>query len=51
MTAIPADDLKVMLQFSAQGGVADQWVSPSFLMGTEHWNVLDSLWGKSIAAP
>jgi hypothetical protein len=51
MTAIAADDLKTMLQSANQGGIPNQWISPSFLMNQEHWNVLESLWGKKPTTP
>jgi hypothetical protein len=51
MTAIPADALKTMLQSTDQGGIPNQWISPSFLMSEEHWNVLDSIWVKKPTSP
>ena len=51
MTAIPAKVLKTMLQSTDQGGITNQWISPSFLMSQEHWNVLESTWGTKPTTP
>jgi hypothetical protein len=44
MTAIPAADLQAMLASTEQAGIANQWVSPSFLMSQEHWSVVEDQW-------
>jgi hypothetical protein len=51
MTAIPAGDLKVMLQSADQAGIPDLWISPSFLMSQDYWSVVDELWGGSPTSP
>jgi hypothetical protein len=51
MTAIPPGDLLVMLQSADQAGLHDYWISPSFLIGPPLWNVIENLWGKSLASP
>jgi len=46
MSAISADDLKVAFRASTQGGMANQWVTPSFLMNKAHWQVLKEAWSR-----
>jgi hypothetical protein len=46
MSAISAEDLKLALNSSAQGGMADQWVTPSFLLSEAHWQVLKTAWSR-----
>jgi hypothetical protein len=51
MSAISAEDLKISLASSAQGGMADQWVTPSFLLSETHWQVLKEAWSKQPGSP
>jgi hypothetical protein len=51
MTTIPAGDLQTMLQSADQAGIHDLWISPSFLMSQEQWQIVDDLWGKSPVTP
>jgi len=46
MSAISADDLKVAIGASIQGGMANQLVTPSFLMSAAHWQVLKEAWSQ-----
>jgi hypothetical protein len=51
VSAISADDLKVALSSSAQGGMTDQWVTPSFLLSEAHWQVLKGAWSRQPGSP
>jgi hypothetical protein len=51
MVAIPAAELKVLLESTMSAGIPNHWVSPSFLMSQEHWNVLEEQWGKKPTSP
>jgi basic membrane lipoprotein Med (substrate-binding protein (PBP1-ABC) superfamily) len=46
MSAISAADLQTSLQSTTQGGMTDQWVTPSFLMSDAHWQVLKDFWSN-----
>jgi hypothetical protein len=46
MVAISAEDLKGELSDAQQGGGGDMMVSPSFLAGESHWQVLEQFWEK-----
>jgi hypothetical protein len=48
---IPANDVKIELQAAQLGGMTNFWVTPSFLLGQEHWQVLTDFWGNHPAAP
>jgi hypothetical protein len=45
MQAIPAQDLHTALAAADQGEIKNLGVVPSFLLGNEHWQVLQELWG------
>jgi hypothetical protein len=49
--AIGANEVKIELQAAQQGGMTNFWVTPSFLLGQEHWQVLTDLWGNHPVAP
>jgi hypothetical protein len=49
--AIRANEVKIELQAAQQGGMTNFWVTPSFLLGEEHWQVLTDLWGNHPVAP
>ena len=44
LVAIPAGDLMAELSDAQQGGAADLMVTPSFLAGEAHWQVLEQFW-------
>ncbi len=45
MSAIPAEDLRTALSAADQGEIKNLGVIPSFLLGDEHWQVLQAMWG------
>jgi hypothetical protein len=49
MSAIPAEDLRTALAAADQGAIKNLGVVPSFLLGDEHWRVLQEMWNP--AAP
>ncbi len=51
MVAIPAEELKNLLESTHSAGIPNHWVSPSFLMSQEHWDVLDEQWGNKPTPP
>jgi hypothetical protein len=51
MVAIPAEELTVLLDSTQNAGIPNHWVSPSFLMSQQHWNVLDEQWGNKPNSP
>ncbi len=44
MEAIPAEDLHTALSAAGQGEIKSLGVVPSFLLGDEHWQVLQEMW-------
>jgi hypothetical protein len=44
MRAIPAGDLRTALAAADQGEIKNLGVVPSFLLGDEHWQVLQEMW-------
>ena len=44
MQAIPAGDLRTALSAADQGEIKSLGVVPSFLLGDEHWQVLQEMW-------
>ena len=44
MQAIPAEDLQTALAAADQGEIKNLGVVPSFLLGDEHWQVLEEMW-------
>lgn len=51
MSAISADDLRAAMRASTQGGMANQWVTPSFLMSEAHWQVVKEAWSTTAGSP
>jgi hypothetical protein len=47
MSAISADEFKVALTSTKQGGMSNLIVSPSFLMSSSHWQVLQDFWSST----
>lgn len=45
MQAIAAQDLRTALSAADQGEIKNLGVVPSFLLGDEHWKVLQEMWG------
>jgi hypothetical protein len=46
MQAIPAEDLRTALTAASQGEIKNVGVVPSFLLGDEHWQVLQEMWNQ-----
>ncbi len=48
-TPVAPAALEAALQAAQQGGATNLWVAPSFLLGPDHWAVLDRAWGSTAA--
>jgi hypothetical protein len=43
---VSANQLERAVLASQAGGISDLWITPGSLMTSDHWNVLDALWGS-----
>jgi len=43
-TTLPANDMGLALASSVQGGISNFWMTPSHMMTTDHWKVLEQIY-------
>jgi hypothetical protein len=46
MRAISPADFQYALESAARGGATNIWITPSFLVTPEHWQILDGFWAN-----
>jgi hypothetical protein len=46
-TVVPATDFQTAILASQAGGMPNIWICPGSMMGTAHWEVLETLWGEN----